>query len=182
MTSRHHPMYQVIISWTKNKYKYDLIQDLIEIYCDEGGGSISSRRGKGYDRFSQGFCPHVHDAITRMDRIWDAASEESIVNYFKKDNCMPIVVNERVAAVPAAAEPDALKNDALYYEIANFIGDLRIELIVEDDVNTRDDFVGAVFLGSSVNFPAEDIVKAWNIQDENYDQQDIVNAFLDEVC
>ena len=37
VTSRHHPMYQGIIAWTKNKYKYDLIWDPLEIYCDEGG-------------------------------------------------------------------------------------------------------------------------------------------------
>ena len=35
VTSRNQPMDQGIIAWTKNKYKYDLIRDLLEIYCDE---------------------------------------------------------------------------------------------------------------------------------------------------
>ena len=30
--------------------------------------------------------------------------------------------------------------------------------------------------------PTEDIIKAWNNQDENDDQHDIVNVFVDEVC
>ena len=34
--SRHKLMDQGIIAWTKNKYRYDLIWDLLEIYCDEG--------------------------------------------------------------------------------------------------------------------------------------------------
>ena len=84
--------------------------------------------------------------------------------------------------MPAASEPDALNNDALDDDITNSIGDLRIELSVEDDATTRDDFVGTVFLGSCVNLPTEDIVKAWNNQGENDDKQDIVNAFVDEVC
>ena len=62
--------------------------------------------------------------------------------------------------MPEAEEPDALNNDALDNEIPNSIGIIRIELSVEDYANTRDYFVGAVFLGSSVNFPTEDIVKA----------------------
>ena len=33
--SRHQPMYQGIIAWTKKKYKHDLVWDLLEIYCDE---------------------------------------------------------------------------------------------------------------------------------------------------
>ena len=56
-----------------------------------------------------------------------------------------------------------------------------IELSIEYDVNTRDDFSGNVYLGSSVNFPKQDIGKAWNNQYENDDQQDIVNAFVYEV-
>ena len=70
---------------------------------------------------------------------------------------MPIVVNEEAAAVPAVAEPDELNNDALDDDIADAIGDLRVELNVEDDANTSDDFVGTVFLGSSVNLKTEDI-------------------------
>ena len=44
-------MDEVIIAWTKNKYKYDILQDLLETYCDEGGETeeIASRCGKGYD-------------------------------------------------------------------------------------------------------------------------------------
>ena len=30
--------------------------------------------------------------------------------------------------------------------------------------------------------PTEYIVKAWNNQDENGDQRDILNAFVDELC
>ena len=92
--------------------------------------AIVSRRGKGYYGFIQGLLPHVHDAITRMDRIWNAASEESIVKCFKKANCMPILFNEEEAAVPAATEPDALNNDSLDDDIVNSIGDIRIELSV----------------------------------------------------
>ena len=144
--------------------------------------AISSRRGKGHGRGSQGLHPYVHDAITRMDRICNGASEEIIVKYFKNSNCMPIVVNEHASAVLAAAEPDALNNDAFDDDIANAIEGIRIELSVENDANTRDDFAGTVLLGSGVNFPTEDIVKAWNNQDENYNQQDIVNAFVNELC
>ena len=50
------------------------------------------------------------------------------------------------------------------------MGVIRIELSVEDDA-----------LGSGVNFTTEDIVKEWSNQDENDDQQDIVNAFVDEL-
>ena len=82
----------------------------------------------------------------------------------------------------AAAETDALNNDALDDDIENSIGGLRIELSVEGDANTRDDFSGTVFIGSGVNLPTEDIIKAWNNQDENDDQHDIVNVFVDEVC
>ena len=96
VTSRHQPMDQGIIEWTKNKYKYDLIWDHLEIYYDEGGGTeaIASTRRKEYDGFSQSFWEHVHDDITRMDRIWNTDSEEVIVKCFKKANCMPIVVNK----------------------------------------------------------------------------------------
>ena len=83
---------------------------------------------------------------------------------------MPIVVNGEVAAVTEAAEPDAFNNDKLDYDIANTIGDLRIELSVEDDANTRNDFIGTLFIGSDVKCPTEDIGKAWNNQDENDDQ------------
>ena len=72
--------------------------------------------------------------------------------------------------MPAAAEPDALTNDALDDDIENYIGDIRIELSVEDDANTRDEFLGTIFLGNGVNLPTEDILKAWNNQDENDDQ------------
>ena len=106
--------------------------------------------------------PHVHDAITRMDRVWSAASEESIVKCFKKANYTPIVFNEEASVVPAAAEPEALNKYALDADILNTIEDLRTELSVEDDANTRDYFLGNVFIESSVNFPTEDIVKAWN--------------------
>ena len=92
---------------------------------------------------------------------------------------MTIVVNGDEAAVPVAAGPDALNIDSLYDDIVNIIGDIRIELSVEDDSNIRDDFVGTVFLGSGVTFSTEDIVNAWNNQDENDDQQDIFNAFVD---
>ena len=105
-------------------------------------------------------CPRAHDAITRMDRICNADSEEIIDNYFKKANCMPIVVNEEASAVPATAEPGALNNDALDDDIENAIGCLSIELSVGDDANTRDNFSGTIFLGIGVIFPTEDIVKA----------------------
>ena len=105
-----------------------------------------------------------------MYRIWNAASEESIVKCFKKANCMEIVVNGEAAAVPEAAEPDANNNYELDDDIVNAIEGLRIELSVEDDANTRDDFAGSVFLGSGVNFPTEDTVKAWKNQDENDDK------------
>ena len=59
---------------------------------------------------------------------------------------MPIVVNEEAAAVPAAEDPDELIIDALDDDIANLIEDLRIELCVEDDANTRDDFQGPYLL------------------------------------
>ena len=39
---------------------------------------------------------------------------------------MPIVVNEEAAEVPAAAEPDAINNDPLDYDIANSIRGIRI--------------------------------------------------------
>ena len=147
----------------------DLIRDLLEIYCDDEKKTeaIASSRGKGYDGVSQGLRPHVRDDTTMMYRILNAASEERILKCFKNTNCMPIVVNEEAAAVPAAEEPDALNNYALDYDITNAIGGLRIELSVGDDANTRGDFSGTVFLGSGVNFPTEDIVKAWNNQDEN---------------
>ena len=45
---------------------------------------------------------------------------------FKKSNCTPIVVNEEAAEVPAAAEPDAINNDPLDYDIANSIRGIRI--------------------------------------------------------
>ena len=59
---------------------------------------------------------------------------------------MPTVVNEEAPSVPAAAEPDALNNYALDDDIANYIGGLRIELSVEDNANTRDDFQGPYLL------------------------------------
>ena len=58
--------------------------------------------------------------------IWNEASEEIIVKCFKKVNCMKIVVNEDSVAVPASAEPGALNNDAIDYDIANAIGGLSI--------------------------------------------------------
>ena len=39
---------------------------------------------------------------------------------------MKIVVNEDAVAVPASAEPGALNNDAIDYDIANAIGGLSI--------------------------------------------------------
>ena len=95
---------------------------------------------------------------------------------------MPIVVNEEAASVPAAAKPDAIKNDSLDYETENAIGGLRIELSVQDNSNTRDHFSGTAFLGSVVNFPTQDIIKAWNNQDKNDYQQNILNDFVYEVC
>ena len=58
-----------------------------------------------------------------------------------------------------AAESDALNNYALYDDIANSIGYIRIELIVEDEANTRDDFEGTLFLESGVNFPKKGYCK-----------------------
>ena len=108
----------------------------------KGGGTetIYSGCGKVYDGVIQGLRPRVHDDIASMYRIWNAASEESTVKCFKKSNCMHIVVNEETESVPVAAESDALNNDALYDDIADSIGYIRIELIVEDEANTRDDF------------------------------------------
>ena len=88
-----------------------------------------------------------------MDSIWNVDSEENIVKCFKKANCMKIVFNEESAAVPTAAEHDVLNNDELDFDISNSIGGLRIELSVEDDANTRDNFAGTLFLGSGVNLP-----------------------------
>ena len=68
-------------------------------------------------RVIQGLYPHVHDDITRTYRIWNTASEESIVECFKKSNCMRIVVSEEAAAVPASVEPGSLNNDSLDDEI-----------------------------------------------------------------
>ena len=42
----------------------------------------NTRHGKVYDGVGQGLRSHVHDAITRMDRILNAASEEIIVDFF----------------------------------------------------------------------------------------------------
>ena len=95
---------------------------------------------------------------------------------------MQIVVNEEAASVPSAAEPDAINNDSLDYETENAIGGLRIELSVQDNSNTRDHFSGTAFLGSVVNFPTQDIIKAWNNQDKNDYQQNILNDFVYEVC
>ena len=45
------------------------------MYCDEKKiEAFASRRGKGYDEVRKGLCTHVHDAITRMNRIWNVAS------------------------------------------------------------------------------------------------------------
>ena len=87
-----------------------------------------------------------------MDRICKAVSEENIVNCFKKANYMPIVVNEEAEAVPETAEPDALNNDALDDETTNAIGDLRIEISVDNDANTGYDFVGNLFLVKRCKF------------------------------
>ena len=53
--------------------------------------AIDSGYGKGCYGVSKGLRPHVHDAITRMNRVWNAASKEIIVECFKKgelyDDC-----------------------------------------------------------------------------------------------
>ena len=61
-----------------------------------------------------------------MDRIWNAASEESIVECFKKANCMPIIVIEETESVPAAAKPDAFNIYALDDDIKMPLGALGL--------------------------------------------------------
>ena len=47
VTSRHQPMDQGVIAWTKKKYKYQIISELLEIYSDQEKlqNAVASRRG-----------------------------------------------------------------------------------------------------------------------------------------
>lgn len=52
--------------------------------------AMASRRNGGYNGVSQGCRPNVYDAMVRMDLIWEAVKEESIMKCWRKANCMPL--------------------------------------------------------------------------------------------
>ena len=76
VTSRLQPMDQGVISWLKKRYKYKLISDLMKILSNEQNlaVAVASRRGGGRDGVAQGSCPHVYDAIQRVNAEWNSIS------------------------------------------------------------------------------------------------------------
>ena len=91
VTSRLQPMDQGVISWSKKKYKYGLVTDLVTILTNEEmfSDAVESRRGGGRDGVDQACRPHVHDAITRINKIWDDTIEASIMKCWTVADCMP---------------------------------------------------------------------------------------------
>jgi len=75
-------MDQGIISWLKTKYRYSLVHDLLEIYSDEGKRTNAVQSRKGGIR--QGLRPDLYDAIIKVDKVWEEASEEIIIKCYRK--------------------------------------------------------------------------------------------------
>ena len=92
VTSRLQPMDQSVISLLKKSYKYKLISDLMKILFNEQNlaVAVASRRGGGRDGVAQGLCPHVYDAIQRVNAEWNSISEDSIKKCWDKAACMPV--------------------------------------------------------------------------------------------
>ena len=91
VTSRFQPMDQGVIAWVKKTYKYRLISELLVIYCDDDkfAEAVATRRNGGYDGIAQARKPHVYDAIVRINEIWDALSQDSVIKCWRKADCMP---------------------------------------------------------------------------------------------
>ena len=139
VTSRHQPMDQGVILWTKKKYKYALVCELLDIYSNEEKmkDAVASRKGYGLDGVTQGLRPDVLDAIIRIDQILNEIKEQSIEKCWTKADCLPIQHNNENNGDVLREEKQQQNDDNLQVENQPANDDnieMEIEIGIGDDV------------------------------------------------
>lgn len=95
----HHPMEQGIMTLVKQRYRYAMLERVLELFpFRDAIQACNARKTEAFRGLDEGYDPNVLDVAELLCEIWQETSAQSIARSWVKTNILPDICNSSLIA------------------------------------------------------------------------------------